>query len=305
MTVPPEFRRSIRGGMDGCLCRRGDGTFSHHAQCPVHAHAHLADAFVGACTCPTAVDGRFDPSAGCPVHGALTGRRVPRTDTLVDAVIHGPDCESATCTGDCDGAEPAPDHYQERYTAHQKRKADTLRAIIRLRHSDRMFGDPITVDELQQITQAAQAAPSSCDRHGVTTYPVEDRDQKALLGGLLVGGVGWVHRAPTVFLLWAARSAYKAPGELAYMPYVDAGVMVQNMWLTATSLDLAAAYVNPNIREENEAFFHDRFIPADGVFCGALAVGRRHPDSPDHAHAVSRAGYPDERRGGDDDGVPT
>lgn len=170
------------------------------------------------------------------------------------------------------GEHEQVDVYQERYLAHQARKREVLRELLLERHSERAFADrPVTDDELALVVEAAERAPSSCGRRGVAVRVVRGRDDLALLGGLLVGGVGWIHRAPVVLLLYADPAAYKAPGELAYMPYLDAGVMVGQMYLAAEAAGLRCCYVNPNIRDRDRAHFVAVF--GDGVYCGALAVG--------------------------------
>lgn len=164
------------------------------------------------------------------------------------------------------------DAYQERYLAHQKRKKDVLISIINERHSNRVFSDAaLNPTIINALIESAQKCPSSCDRHGVKLSLVTDRDKKALLGGLLVGGVGWIHRAPAVILLIADPLAYKAGNEIEYMPYLDAGVIVGQLYLYATALDLHCAYANPNIRDFNKGHFSEVFGP--GIFCGAFAVG--------------------------------
>lgn len=153
---------------------------------------------------------------------------------------------------------------------------------MRERHSDQIFAegrvDRFTVDAL---FEAAELCQSSCDRKAVHLSIVDDRDRLALLGGTLVGGVGWIHRAPLVLLLWADPIAYRAGNEIEWMPYLDAGVVVQQLYLTATALGLKCCFVNPNIRDINWVHFHRVFSPAfgdpedprKGVFCGAMALG--------------------------------
>lgn len=182
---------------------------------------------------------------------------------------------------------PEVDEYQARYLAHQARKRQTLIEVMRDRHSDRMYADkPIDEATRAAVLEVVDLAPSSCDRRGVKVRQVDQRDELALLGGLLVGGVGWVHRAPWVLLLLADPAAYKAGGEVAFMPYLDAGVIIQQLLLRATDLGLASAYVNPNLREMNRLHFHDVF--GEGIFCGAVAIGYSHPDSPDRMRAEQR-----------------
>jgi nitroreductase len=170
------------------------------------------------------------------------------------------------------------DRFQDRYRAHQARKATVLAQILAERHSERRFDPrPIGPDVAGPLLAAALCAPSSCDRRGVSAVEVTGRDRLALLGGLLVGGVGWVHRAPLVWLLMADRAAYKAPGEVDFMPFLDAGFVAQSILLAASAGGLSACFVNPSVRAEHRAYFADAF-GAD-LFCGAVAVGFPHSTS--------------------------
>lgn len=184
---------------------------------------------------------------------------------------------------------PVVDWFQQRYLAHQGRKKRTLIEIMRSRHSDRMFDDrPVDEPVREQVREVVDACPSSCDRRGVSVGEVDARDERELLGGLLVGGVGWVHRAPWILLLWGDPLAYKAGNESLFMPFLDAGVLILGIQLRTTDLGLAAAYINPNIRPHNRDHFLANFAPAEGaIFGGAIAVGYSHPDSPDRLRAIA------------------
>ncbi len=180
------------------------------------------------------------------------------------------------------------DEYQRRYLQHQQvGKKQELIALMKERHSNRMYADdPVPQELIDDLIESAKHCPSSCDRHGVRIKVVTERDDKSLLGGILVGGVGWIHRAPIVFLLLADPRAYKggvpAGDEINYNSYLDAGVMVQQLSLTATALGLHCAFVNPQIREQNLDIFEDRFTPVgwDSVkFMGAFCFGFPHPES--------------------------
>jgi nitroreductase len=171
------------------------------------------------------------------------------------------------------------DIYQERYRAHQKRKREVLMGLLEERHSERVFADEdVPAEALADVLHAAERAPSSCARRGVSTRVVTERDDKALLGGLLVGGVGWVHRAPVVMLLMGDLVAYKAGDEVLFMPFLDAGCMVGQIYLAATAAGLSCCFINPNIRDHNRPHFAAVF--GDGIFCGALALGLPRNDGP-------------------------
>lgn len=163
-----------------------------------------------------------------------------------------------------------PDKYQERYSAHQERKKSVLKEIIQTHYSNRQFEDSVVEQEkIDELVESIQMCPSSCDRHGVYAVVISDRDAKNLLSGLLVGGTGWVHRASHIILLFADPQAYKEG--LIYMPYLDAGVVVMNMYNKLKELGLKGCYVNPQVRGENQVYFRDRF--GTDIYCGAMGVG--------------------------------
>jgi len=177
--------------------------------------------------------------------------------------------------------------YQKRYLRHQQfGKKDQLLAIMKERHSQRQFDTKeIPQEMLDEILDSCRYAMSSCDRFGVRLVVTEDRDDKAILNGLLVGSVGWIYRAKVVILLMADPRAYQAEGEVAFMPYLDAGVLVEHISLLATAMGLRSAYSNPNIRPNNIEHFKKLFKPEgwdDVIFCGAVALGYPHPDEIHH-----------------------
>ncbi|MEQ9135753.1 MAG: nitroreductase family protein [Thalassobaculum sp.] len=181
------------------------------------------------------------------------------------------------------------DVYQDRYISHQARKKRQLtlsegttatplpkgdqKALLRIlahRRSQRVFnGAPLPKGALDKILDAATTSPNSCNRHGVLIKVVTDRREKELLTGLLVGGVGWIHRADTVLLFLTDPAAYKSPNEKDFMHYCDVGFKAMSMWLVAETLGIGVSYINPNLT--HPAIFRERY--GDHVFCGALALG--------------------------------
>jgi len=168
--------------------------------------------------------------------------------------------------------------YQKRYLAHQAKKKEILIEILKERHSTRMFSEkPVHVNDVAQLLDICyQERPSSCNRKPQYVAHIEQRDRKALLGGMLVGGVGWIHRAPLVILVFMDAEAYKAQGEIEYMPYLDAGFFCCNILNLLEASGYKACFVNPNIREENKGIFYERYSLSSvekSLFCGAIAVG--------------------------------
>lgn len=162
------------------------------------------------------------------------------------------------------------DKYQTRYEAHQKRKKEMLKGIVEEHYSDRQFSDKVVEQEkIEILVNSIQLIPSSCDRHGVYAKVIQDRDSKNLLGGLLVGGTGWVHRSSHIILLFGDPQAYKEG--LIYMPFIDSGVVVMKLYEILKDLGLKGCYINPQVRGENQIYFRDRF--GHDVYCGCMAIG--------------------------------
>ena len=164
------------------------------------------------------------------------------------------------------------DQFQQRYLNHQGKKKMQILNLIRDRHSDRVFSDrDIDVEDMKKVIESAYLAPSSCDRKAILLKHIKFRDNKQLLSGLLVGGVGWIHRASEIILLVADVGAYKE--NLYYMPYLDTGFIAENIWLACTELKIGCCFVNPNAREEHKGILRQFFIRPNEILTGVLALG--------------------------------
>lgn len=184
----------------------------------------------------------------------------------------------------------ARDSYQERYERHQAKKkkqlafsegekaecASDVLGALELRRSQRVFnGQPIDQEIFDNILRVSEIVPSSCNRHGLKMRVISERKDKELLGGLLVGGVGWVHRADKIVLFLADPVAYKSPNEREFMHYCDVGFLAMGMWLAAEQHGIGVSYINPNISHKD--IFQEKF-GHEFIFCGALALGNYDSD---------------------------
>lgn len=181
------------------------------------------------------------------------------------------------------------DIYQERYLAHRERKAESLAGkgavenrvtedsvfgAIRARVSQRVFNDkPVIPEGMVEIYESIRLAPSSCNRQAILIKTIVLDTDKHRLDNLLVGGKDWLASAGIILLLFADMAAYKSSAEVEFMPYLDAGVVIESVYLVATATNIGVCYVNPNIQGENKAKFDRRFNPRGLLFCGALALG--------------------------------
>lgn len=179
------------------------------------------------------------------------------------------------------------DVYQERYLRHQERKRALIErgeivvgglptkyrgkefwTILQGRRSIRKFnGKGVNEWQLRNITLAAEAAPSSCNRKAVSIKFVCN----PAIEDLLVGARGWGKSVDVWCLLFADMSAYKSPAEKDFMPYLDAGHTAQNIQLACECMGLGACFVNPNCHDAEQ--FNALFNPQGLLFTGAVAIG--------------------------------
>ena len=177
-----------------------------------------------------------------------------------------------------------PDAYQGRYLRHKERKAQGIAQDGRPpternpeRRSVRVFAStPVPRHILNAIFAGARQAPQSCNRQAITLRIfdcVASMNNISALERLLAGGSGWLGRAPVVVLLFADMAAYKSPAEVAFMPWLDAGVMMATLVGAAHELGVATCIVNPHVRPELELDFRAGFNHEGRLFCGAVAIG--------------------------------
>lgn len=186
------------------------------------------------------------------------------------------------------------DKFQERYEEHQSRKkqiidtkeelgerdwkhSEKFLEILENRRSQRMFNDvKIPKRYMLLLAEAVTKAPSSCNRQAIYVVEVEP----FYLDNMLVGAKNWAHNADRAWLIFADKLAYKSPNEKAFMPYLDAGFVGQNIYLMCEYLGIGTCFINPNIREENKPIFEKDF--GDDYFCGAFVFGNydKKPNKP-------------------------
>ena len=157
-----------------------------------------------------------------------------------------------------------------------KKEIEIVKKVFNNRKSSRVFnGDIVCKKDIDEVLKMVETSPSSCNRKGVKYKIIENREDKEILSGLLVGGIGWVHRANKIILLYTDMEAYKSPVEKDFMPYLDAGVLIQSFYLACEVIGLKVCCVNPNIREENKYFFNKRFFAnVDYKFLSAIIIGK-------------------------------
>jgi nitroreductase len=87
---------------------------------------------------------------------------------------------------------------------------DQLQAFMASRHSVRDFtGEPVSDEEIKRAIQAAQLAPSACNRQAVRAYALSSERILKLYGGKMEGIGGFAQDADKFILITGKVSAYR------------------------------------------------------------------------------------------------
>ncbi len=155
--------------------------------------------------------------------------------------------------------------------------AENLMSLIRQRRSRRVFIDtPLTDSEKAAICQAAQYAPSSCNRQTLYLIFVEERELKEFIASTIPGGCQFFSRAPCILLLVSDAGDYRYP-EDRMVPFIEGAAAVQNIYLLCETMGLGCCWGSytsfGTVGREREV--RKRFrIPDTHVIVASLAVGK-------------------------------
>lgn len=181
------------------------------------------------------------------------------------------------------------DIYQERYLMHQDKKRnmlniaeskketeniinkDNLKYFLEKRHSQRIFNtDEITNEEKKYIFESIACAPSSCNRQPIYVLEILVED----IENIFKGATNWAKNGKFGLLILANKKAYKSINEKDYMPFLDAGVVIENIYLMSTALDIGCCFVNPNIKDDTILKSKYSNVLNDYYICGAMVFGK-------------------------------
>lgn len=129
---------------------------------------------------------------------------------------------------------------------------DLLETILK-RHSVRAYLDkPVEEEKLQKIMGAGLHSASARHRQPYKVYVIKNKDLREGIVKANFAGNFWMKEAPVIAVICV--NAQKAAGqeEIGHN-YIDAGIMIENMMLTATAESLgscpAAAFDPEKVRE--------------------------------------------------------
>lgn len=153
---------------------------------------------------------------------------------------------------------------------------DEFMRLLRARRSRRFFsGEPLTPEHRRQLTEAAQLAPSSCNRQSLELIFVEEADLRGLVASSVPGGRQFFERAPCILVLVSDGRDYRYPDD-RMTPFIDGAAAMENLYLMCEVLGLGCCWGSytslGNIAGE-KAVRRRLGIPESHLIVGALAVG--------------------------------
>ncbi len=152
-----------------------------------------------------------------------------------------------------------------------------LMNLIRQRRSRRIFVDtPLTDSEKAAICQAAQYAPSSCNRQTLYLIFVEEPQLKDFVASTIPGGCQFFSKAPCILLLISDAGDYRYP-EDRMIPFIEGAAAVQNIYLLCETMDLGCCWGSytsfGSVANENEVRKKLK-IPDTHIIVASLAIGK-------------------------------
>jgi nitroreductase len=155
--------------------------------------------------------------------------------------------------------------------------AEDLMNLIRQRRSRRIFIDtPLTDSEKAAICQAAQYAPSSCNRQTLYLIFVEEPQLKEFVASTIPGGCQFFSKAPCILLLISDAGDYRYP-EDRMVPFIEGAAAVQNIYLLCETMDLGCCWGSytsfGSVANESEVRKKLK-IPDTHIIVASLAIGK-------------------------------
>jgi nitroreductase len=155
--------------------------------------------------------------------------------------------------------------------------SNDLLGLIKQRRSRRLFARvPLTENEKMLIVEAAQYAPSSCNRQTLHLIFVEDAELKKFLATTVSGAHHFFEYSPCIIVVVSDAGDYKYP-EDRMIPFIDAAAAIQNINLLCETMGLGCCWASYSSYGsiKNESKVRNRLhIPATHLIVGAVAVGK-------------------------------
>lgn len=133
---------------------------------------------------------------------------------------------------------------------------------------------PLQLEEITKLIEAAQSAPSQCNRQATKIHVYQDRAQIDTLLSLQGGSRGFSHCVGNLLVVTFDISAWGGAGQ-RNQGYVDGALFAMYVLLAAHGLDLAACPLNLAVTNARENEIRSAGnIPANERLVVMVAVGR-------------------------------
>ena len=122
--------------------------------------------------------------------------------------------------------------------------------FMALRNSVRQYSDrPVTREEIEAATRAAQQCPSVCNRQACRLYAFTDKDDKTRVLSYQSGNRGFGHEVGAVLIVTANMEHMNLIGE-RYQHWIDGGLFAMTLALAFHAAGMGACMLNWSVTED-------------------------------------------------------
>ena len=156
----------------------------------------------------------------------------------------------------------------------QDQSNNNFNKVLKSRRSvRRYFEKPVEIEKVEKIIQNALWAPSACNRQPWRFIIFSDKKGKELFAKYIQK---FLLGVPLGILIIQSKDAYNKI-DISYTPFVDCGIVSQNIMLSAQNEGLGSCYVNTGDYELSEAQteeIKEHFkISDDWIITGLITLG--------------------------------
>jgi nitroreductase len=118
----------------------------------------------------------------------------------------------------------------------------SLMTLLRQRRSRRIFIDEaLTEEEKEIICEAAQLAPSSCNRQTISLIFIEEKELKKIIASTIPGGHQFFANAPSLLVFVSEAGDYRYPDD-RMVPFIDGAAAAQNIYLLCETIGFGCCW---------------------------------------------------------------
>lgn len=152
---------------------------------------------------------------------------------------------------------------------------ENLFSLIKQRRSNRVFKEQrISEDVIRHLKEVANWAASSCNKQPIQLFVTNNPDLSKKCLACCKGGTGFSDYIPSFWVFTADCRGYVWPTEM-YLPVLDTGLGIQNVFLTAYTMNISGTILTWAQKSEQEEQLLREFlnIPKEYIIVCCAVMG--------------------------------